>query len=129
MHRLSRTYVIRLDPEEVSTEDPILFDQRGDRFIRLNYEYEVIKENEFWARTLPSDRPKRHKLHPTNNDRQLTYSELMAEKFFTDDIKWQLVWKPKNAKRIAHKRKRDDEYYFDPGDIDTEPRPRKKNKE
>jgi hypothetical protein len=117
---LSRTYVHVHDPDDLLMDDSPAVDQSRDPFLRLNFEYEVKGIDEFLVKAEPSQpTPTHHKLNILAPARPLTTSEQAAQKFFDESGTWTRAWKPKDTRRVAKKRRRDDEEYFSPGSADS----------
>jgi hypothetical protein len=104
-------------------DDAPVVDQSGDPFLRLNFEYDVQGLDEFLVKAVPSQRtPNRHRLNVVSSDRPLTKSEEAAQEFFDESVSWKLAWQPKDKRRVAVKRRREDEDSFSPGSGDASDR-------
>ena len=134
--RLSRTYVYVHDPDDLLIDDTPTVDQSGDPFLRLNFEYDVQGLDSFLVRAVPSqEKPTRHVLKIVDEDRPLTTPEQAAQAFFDESVTWKRTWTPKDARRKAPKRRREDELSFasessesgpEDGDSGLESPPKKK---
>jgi len=136
LHRLSRTYVYVHDPDDLLIDDAPTVDQSGDPFLRLNFEYDVQGLDSFLVRAVPSqEQPTFHVLKIVDEDRPLTTPEQAAQAFFDESVTWKRTWTPKDTRRKAPKRRREDELSFSPetsesdhegGDSGLESLPKKK---
>jgi hypothetical protein len=120
--RLSRTYVYVHDPEDLLIDDAPIVDQSREPFLRLNFEYDVQGLDEFLVRAVPSqETPERHTLNIVDEDRPLTTAEQAAQAFFDESVTWQRAWAPRDERRKAQKRRREDELSFPPEEADSDP--------
>jgi hypothetical protein len=110
------------DPDDLLIDDGPDVDQSKDPFLRLNFEYEVKGVDEFLVKAEPSQpTPTLHKLNILDPDRPITTSEQAAQTFFDESVTWARAWKPKDKRRGATKRRREDEEYPSPGSADSDP--------
>lgn len=120
--RLSRTYVYVHDADDLLIDDAPIVDQSREPFLRLNFEYDVQGLDEFLVRAVPSQSmPTLHKLNIVDEDRLLTTSEQAAQTFFDESVTWQRAWAPRDERRRAQKRRREDELSFSPEEADSDP--------
>jgi len=120
--RLSRTYAHVHDPDDLLIDDAPTVDQSGDPFLRLNFEYDVQGIDSFLVRAVPSqEAPSRHVLKIVDEDRPLTTPEQAAQAFFDESVTWKRAWAPKDKRRRAPKRRREDELSFSAESSESDP--------